>query len=182
MMKGLPLSRGRQRCPGPDDEPAALNGRAADTSCSPWPPGRDRFRAVDTAAPAQRLFKWLPGERPGAMAGSIPRAAQLERPAVPARRLTGRQVRPAAGLAQGRSPAGSLDDHQPGLITCSREGICGVERELDQILKWNVLWKSRYSHQPKVCVPPSILANPRRPGWSVSLGFSIGMITSYCAV
>ena len=40
------------------------------------------------------------------------------------------------------------------------------------------LGESRQSHQPRVWVPPSILAKPRRPGWSERLGFSIGMITS----
>jgi integrase len=37
-------------------------------------------------------------------------------------------------------------------------------RHATQMVKWKVLVISRQSHQPKVCVPPSILAKPRRPG------------------
>ena len=65
----------------------------------------------------------------------------------------------------------------------SREwGVRGVTMpagsRAHQIVKWNVLVIRRQSHQPSVWVPPSILAKPRRPGWSDKLGFAIGMITS----
>ena len=44
--------------------------------------------------------------------------------------------------------------------------------------QWKVLVSSRQSHQPRVWVPPSILANPRWPGWRTRSGLSTGMITS----
>jgi hypothetical protein len=49
---------------------------------------------------------------------------------------------------------------------------------LGQSVKWNVLVIKRQNHQPRVLVPPSILANPRRPGWRVRSGFSSGKMTS----
>ena len=45
-------------------------------------------------------------------------------------------------------------------------------------LKWNVLWKSRNSHQPKVLCTAVDLGEPAETRLEREVGFSIGMITS----
>ena len=81
---------------------------------------------------------------------------------------------PFHGGISEKARAPVVEDLQPG----PGPRVESDGRPRGQIVKLNVLVISRQSHQPKVWVPPSILAKPRRPGWSVSLGFSIGMMTS----